>query len=173
MQLRRNSIWQRIGYLVFLGSATVLPISAGIWLSTQGFSNYQAAANFRSNALLTTGIITETTIQSGGAATNVGGSLPPAYISTIRFETEQGKRAEFKASDICLVEPLNSCNGKRVQVLYAASNPELAMIKGGSSPLDKVRANIGYGIFFILFGLGTLIVAPSDYRGQFGSTQRN
>ncbi|MBW4580534.1 MAG: DUF3592 domain-containing protein [Tildeniella nuda ZEHNDER 1965/U140] len=171
MQLRRNSIWQRIGYLVFPGGFIILSTSIGVSTLIQSFSNYQAAANFRNKSLSTTGIITETTTQTNTSPS--GMAAAPSYVSTIQFETEQGKIAEFEAYNICQGYQLNLCSGKKVQVLYASDNPELSMIKGGSSPLDRARNNIGLGIFLILGGVMTFIIAATEYGGRFGPTRRN
>ncbi len=149
----------------------ILSISMGVGVLIQGLSDYQAATDFGNKALSTIGIITDTTTQANN--TPSGMAAPPSYVSTVQFEAEQGKIAEFKAYNICQGYPLNLCNGKKVQVLYASNNPELAMIKGGSSPLDRARNGIGLGIFLILGGIMTFIIAPQEYGGRFGSTQRN
>ena len=99
MQLRRSSIWQRIGYQVFPGVWMIYCISMGVGFLIQGFSDYQAAADFRNKALSTIGIITETTRRQN--YTSSGMAAAPSYISTVQFETEQGEIAEFKAHNIC------------------------------------------------------------------------
>ncbi|NJL46237.1 MAG: DUF3592 domain-containing protein [Leptolyngbyaceae cyanobacterium SM2_5_2] len=159
--------------MVFPGGAIILSILMGAWVFILGVSSYQAAASFKDKALSTAGIIIGTRTESGGGS--IGGSLPPRYVSTVRFETEKGKIVQFTVDGICQATSfsLHLCNGRKVQVLYASDNPELAMIKRGLSPLDKARSNIGLGIFLILSGVMTFIVAPTEYGGRFGPTQQN
>lgn len=144
----------------------------GGWLLIQGFSNYQVAATFKDKALLTTGIITETTTQSNLASSGLS-AAPPSYISTIQFKTEKGEVTQFKADDICYEGfRLNSCDGKDVQVLYASDNPQLAMVKGGSSPMDEVKNHIGWGLFILLGGTRIFMLELRKYGGQFSPDWR-
>jgi len=163
------NIPEGIGYLIFRGF-NVLSVLAGIWLLTVGFSDYQAAADFGNKAVATTGIIAETSYQS---RTISSGGFPSSYIvkvPTIQFETRQGRIIRFEGDEnLCT----RSCRGKKVQVLYDSGNPHLAMIKGGSSPLNRARNNIGSGIFMTLVGILMFIIAPSEYGGRFNSTQRS
>ncbi len=162
-----RSIWQRIGDLAFPGGSMIV----GGWLLIHGFSNYQVAVTFKDKALLTTGIITETTTQSNLASSGLS-AAPPSYVSTIQFKTEKGEAAQFKAHDICYEGfRLNSCDGKDVQVLYASDNPQLAMVKGGSSPMDKVKQAIGLGLFMLLGGIMISISELKKYGGWFRSEQ--
>ena len=166
MQSGTNSIWQRVRYLVLRGGLPIIYISGGGWLLIHGFSNYQAAVSFRDKTLSTTGIITQTTIQGKLASSGLT-AAPPSHISTIQFKTEQGKVAEFRASDICQDYQLNSCDGKGVQVLYASDNPQLAMVKGGFSPIGEIKQEIGWGSFMTLTGIIMLI---TEYRERFNLT---
>lgn len=162
------SIRERISYLFFPGGYIVLSISLGVWLLILGCSNYQAAATFKNKAVATTGIITGTSNQS---RTGSSGGFPSSYtvkVPTIQFETRQGETIRFTGDDDFCTK---SCLGKKVQIFYASDNPHQAMVKGGSSPLDKVRIQIGLGIFMILAAIVTFIVTLTEYGKRFGSTR--
>lgn len=161
------SIREIISYLVFPGGFIVLNISMGALVLNLGVSNYQAAATFKNKAVATTGIITGTRTISRGSPS--GMAAPPSYVSTIQFETRQGETIRFQDDDLCT----RSCSGKKVQIFYASDNPHQAMVKGGSSPLDRVRGNIGLGIFMLLAGTVTFIDALSKYNRRLGSTRHS
>jgi Protein of unknown function (DUF3592) len=164
---QKSLIRERIGYLIFPGGLIVLPVLGGACLLSVGFSSYRAAADFGNKAISTTGVVTETTSHTYTAPS------PQTYdVYTVQFQTEQGQIAKLKTKDICPSRQPSLCNSGKVQVLYAFDNPQLAMIKGGDSPLDKARNEIGLGIFMLLSGVFTFIIAPSEYGGRFGPTRR-
>lgn len=153
---------------ILCGGWIALSTSMGIGLLAFGLSNYQAAEDFEKTAVSTTGVVTDTQWKSRTAG---GAPIPQTYtvnVSTVRFETNQGKVIEFEADDICYKEPSrpDSCNGKAVQVLYTPDNPQLLMVEGGSSPLDKAKSRIGWGVFLILSGIVSSIFALTEHRGQ-------
>jgi hypothetical protein len=86
----------------------------------------------------------------------------------------QGKAHQALADDgyseilIRRIITASLCSGRNVQVLYAFDNPQLAMVKGGDSPLDRAENNIGWGIFMVLGGIFTLL----EYSGLFEPTRR-
>ena len=156
---QRALIRERIGYLIFPGGMIVLSVLVGAWLISVGFSSYRAAADFGNKAISTTGVVTETTSHTYTAPSN-GTSAPisyPYYVYTVQFQTEQGQIAQLKTKDICPSRQPSLCNSGKVQVLYAFDNPQLAMVKGGDSPLDRARNNIGWGIFMVFGGIFTFI----------------
>lgn len=159
---------------ILYGGWIVLSSLMGMWLLALGLSNYQAAVDFGKKSVSTTGVITDTQWRSR----TVGGTPIPQtytiYVSTVQFKTNQGKVIEFEADDICYKEPSrpNSCDGKQVQVSYSPDNPQLVMVKGGSSPLDRAKSNIAWGVFMTLFGMGNLINALTEYRGRSASARR-
>jgi Protein of unknown function (DUF3592) len=167
---QRSLIRERM-YLIFAGGIMiVLPVLVGAWLLSVGFSSYRAAADFGSKAISTTGAIVETKSHTY-TAPSVSLSAPSShtyYVYTVQFQTEQGQIAKLETKDICPSRQPSLCNGRKVQVLYAFDNPQLAMVKGGDSPLDKARNNIGWGIFMLLTGIFTFI----EYSGLFGLTRR-
>jgi Protein of unknown function (DUF3592) len=166
---KKGSLISKIGYLVFPGGFIVLYVSIGLWSFCLGLSDYPAATDFENKAVATTGIITETNYES---RTISSGGFPNSYIvvvPTIQFKTSQGEFIRFRGDDdLCT----RSCRGEEVQLFYASDNPHLVMVKGGSSPIDRARSKIGCGIFFVLFGIFNFIIAPSEYGGRFGPSQR-
>jgi hypothetical protein len=161
---QRSLILERIGYLIFPGGMIVLPVLVGAWFISVGFSSYRAAADFGNKAISTTGVVTETTtVTSSGGGSLFSATPPQTYdVYTVQFQTK----------DICPIRQPSLCNSRKVQVLYAFDNPQLSMIKGGDSPLDRARSKIGWGIFMLLSGIFTFIIAPSEYGGRFGPTRR-
>lgn len=167
---KQSSLISEIGYLVFLVGFIVLNVSLGSWLLYLGLLDYPAATDFESKAVATTGIITETSYQS---RTISSGGLPRSYrvvVPTIQFKTRQEEIIRFEGDDdLCT----RSCSGEEVQLFYASDNPHMVMVKDGSSPIDRARSKIGWGIFLVLAGIFTFIIAPSEYGGRFGPSQRS
>lgn len=166
---KQSSLLSGVGYLVFPGGFIVLSVSLGIWLLYLGLSDYPAATDFESKAVSTTGIITETSYQT---RTISSGGLPSSsrvVVPTIQFKTRQGEIIRFEGDDdLCT----RSCRGEEVQLYYASDNPHQVMVKEGSSPIDRARSKIGWGIFFALVGIFNFIIAHSEYGVRFVPSQR-
>ncbi len=171
---QRSLIRERIWYFILPGMTIVFIILAGMWLLTVGFSAYPAAADFLNKALLTTGVITKTTteIYHSPPGLYMASSSHSYYVSTVQFQTEQGQKAEFKANNICQSPHPDLCSGKQVQVLYVFDNPQLSMIKGGDSPLDRARNKIGWGIMTLLGGVFIFKEALAEYNERLSPTRR-
>jgi hypothetical protein len=171
---QKSLIGEIIWYLILPGVMIAFSILLGIYLLTVGFSGYPAAADFWNKALSTTGVITETTKETYTIKPSAFSftSSHTYYASTVRFQTEQGQIAEFKANDICQSPHPDLCSGKQVQVLYAFDNPQLSMIKGGDSPLDRTRTKIGWGIIILLGSVFILVEALPACNERFSPTQR-
>lgn len=144
-------------------------IVCGAILIIQGFLDYPAAADFCNNAIATTGIIVETD-EREKCTTSYAISTPPSFpthtscstyfISTIQFKTQQGEITTFESDpDMCINRPNSTpCNGRKVEVFYDSTNPRMAIVKGGTSPLTQVKTRIGMGILMEIFGIIPLIL---------------
>ena len=162
--MKRNMIWQTINYIVYPGIPASFCIFFGAFISIRGFSDYQAAANFWNKAILATGTIVGTTLES---RTAYSGGIPMSYevnVPTIQFATQQGETITFRGDDDMCAAYLNSnsCNGKEVRIVYDSSNPYQVIVAGSSSPLDRVRYGIGWGMFLMLFGILLIVVPPQN-----------
>jgi hypothetical protein len=81
-----------------------------------------------------------------------------SYVSTIQFNTSQGKSMAFTVRKACHGnDNPYACDGKEIQVFYDPDDPQLSMIKGGSSPLDRVMTGFGLGLFLTLAGIYMLV----------------
>jgi hypothetical protein len=146
MKLKIASIQQKIKDIIPI----LLLYSPSSFLLLNGCLNYQAAADFNHKALPSVGIIIETEARQKTFTSGYSAFTETYYVSTIQFETKEGKITRFEESGICQANPLNLCDGRKVQVLYAADNPELSMVEGWTTPLDRVINNIIIGTYVTL-----------------------
>jgi hypothetical protein len=155
MRLGKSSIWQSIKYLIFPGIPASLCVILGARMLVQGFLDYQAADDFWSKAIATTGIIVKTESRSGTVYS--GGAPMMSYsidVSTIQFTTQQGEIITFKGDDDMCVDRLSSpCKGKEVEIVYNSSNPHQAIVEGSLSPINRARYSIGWSMFITLSGI--------------------
>ncbi len=167
---KQSSLIAGIGYLVFPWGFIFLTISLGFLLLRLGLSDYPVATDFGNKAVATTGIITETSYRSRIMSS---GGLPSSYtvvVPTIQFKTRQGEIIRFEGDeDLCT----RSCRGQEVQLFYASDRPHQVMVRGGSSPIDRAKSKIGWGIFLVVSGIFNFITALSEDCGRFGSSQRH
>jgi len=77
-------------------------------------------------------------------------------VSTVQFETKQGTLVQFTVDDICRGNQTSyACDGKTIQIFYHPDDPEIHMIKGGSTPMNRVSTWIVWGLVFVLGGVGS------------------
>jgi Protein of unknown function (DUF3592) len=94
-----------------------------------------------------------------------GGGIVPLssttkYISTVEFQTNQGKSVEFTTSSACSSQ--QDCDRKTVQVRYDPSVPTQARIDSHTALNVRVWS---YGVFclvFFLIGIAWLVINPGD-----------
>ena len=164
MRSERDSI-----YLTIFGFACSSLITLiGVGLSIEGFSSYQAAANFWNNAIATTGIITNTEETMN---CTYYGSLPSCSndsITTIRFTTLQREIIKFESDTVICINRTSSnpCEGRKVEIVYDSSNPHQAIVKGSASPRVRVIFRIGVGVIFVIFGMLFIKVQLSEFRAR-------
>ncbi|MBD1848042.1 DUF3592 domain-containing protein [Cyanobacteria bacterium FACHB-63] len=129
-------------------------IVTGAGMIVYSAGSYQAAANFEYKAVSTVGNISRTIAKTTYSQSFYSSIPHTSYVSTIQFKTSQGKLIAFTVRKACHVnDNPYACDGKEIQVFYDPDDPQLAMIKGGSSPLDGVMTTFWYGLFFVVVGI--------------------
>lgn len=129
-------------------------IAVGVGMLAYSAVNYQTAANFKDKAVSTVGKISRTIARTTYTYTTFNAIPSTSYVSTIQFNTSQGKSITFTVTDVCHVNHSPyACDGKEIQVFYDPDDPQLTMIKEGSSPLDRVMTVFWYGLFFMFVGV--------------------
>jgi hypothetical protein len=142
----------------------VLFACVGGMLLVQFPSYYRSEVAFEANAISTTGTVIKTREEkeySGGGIVPL--SSKTKYISTVEFQTHQGKSVDFTTSSACSSKL--SCENKTVQVRYEPSVPTQARINF-NTPLH-VRL-WGYGVFSLislLIGILLLVIDPDGRPG--------
>ncbi len=137
----------------------VLFASVGGILLFQFPSYYRSEVAFEANAISAIGTVIKTREEkeySGGGIVPL--SSRTKYISTVEFQTHQGKSVNFTTSSACSSQL--SCENKTVQIRYDPSVPTQARINSGA-PLN-VRL-WGYGVFcsiMLLIGILLLVIDP-------------
>ena len=137
----------------------VLFASVGGILLFQFPSYYRSEVGFEANAISAIGTVIKTREEkeySGGGIVPL--SSRTKYISTVEFQTHQGKSVNFTTSSACSSQL--SCENKTIQMRYDPSVPTQARINSGA-PLN-VRL-WGYGVFcliMLLIGILLLVIDP-------------
>jgi hypothetical protein len=115
--------------LLIKGSG-VLCILMGGTLLVQLPSMYKSEVDFKSKAIRATGTVVKTRVEEQFIANGTASRTMIKLISTVRFQTNQGKLVEFTTANAC--SSLPTCNNKTVSLRYDPSLPSKARV---DSPL--------------------------------------
>jgi hypothetical protein len=161
-----DSVWWKLESSILPG-IFILQALFSIWMIFDGWSNYQDAADFGDNAILGVGIITKTVARQSHIVSNYT-AFPGRtdYISTVQFKTQEGKTIELDAADLCKHNSIDSCDGTKVQILYAADNPQLSMVESGVNPLVRVKEQIKYGVILLLLSSAIVLIITRENRND-------
>ncbi len=133
-----------------------LCILSGLAMLTYGSSNYRTAASFEYKAISEVGMISKTEAKIYTSCTGLSTCMANTYyLSTVQFKTKQGTPIKFNTRDVCGSKKPYACVGRTIQVFYHPDDPEINMIKGGLTPMDRVNTWIGIGLVFVLGGIGS------------------
>jgi len=133
--------------------------SVGGMLLVQFPSYYRSEVAFEANAISATGTVIETRKEkeySGGGIVPL--SSKTKYISTVEFQTHQGKSVNITTSSACSSQL--SCENKTVQVRYDPSVPTQARINFDTGLNVRLW---GYGVLYsliLLIGILLLVIDP-------------
>ncbi len=155
-----NNLVEKLSIAIFFSGFFFM--MAG-WMLFTIPSRYRAEVDFRSRALLTSGVVTKKNQKTTYAGSIVG--LAPYYISTCEVEVE------FKSSKGIIVEFRDSCyksvtENQAVPVLYDPAHCGKARIDRGDSPDSRATNDLVTSLVCALFGSGPLICIFLDRRNQ-------
>ncbi|NJL79066.1 MAG: DUF3592 domain-containing protein [Richelia sp. RM2_1_2] len=139
--------------------------SVGGGLLVQFPSYYQSEVRFEANAVSATGNVIKTREEveySGGGIVPL--SSRTKYISTIEFQTNQGKSVEFTTSSACSRQ--QDCENKTVQVRYDPSVPTQARIDSNISFNVRVWSYGVLSLILFLIGIRPLLINLSNVPTQ-------
>ncbi len=164
--VRRKSVCKQLEITLFLMFLS-FPLLFGGWLLVTLPDRYQAEVNFRSKALLTSGIVIEikrsTTCYSPAG---VGFSCTSRCDAAIQFTSHQGRVIQFW--DDCIW--LSVQKHQIVPVLYDPTVLDRHQIKAridrGDSPESRARNDLIANLLLVLFGLISLFTVFSSYRSE-------
>ncbi|HEY9652753.1 MAG TPA: DUF3592 domain-containing protein [Coleofasciculaceae cyanobacterium] len=148
--------------LLWVKGFGILCVSFGGILLVQLPSFYESEVDFQSKAVSATGTVVKTrekTEYFGGGITP--GTSTTKFISTVKFQTNQGELVEFTTTAAC--SSRRDCQNKKVAVLYDPILPLEARVDSGSTPEGKVKGSLVLSTLVLLFGINFIIVEPSDY----------
>lgn len=163
-RVRRKSVCKQLETILFLIFLS-FPLLFGSWLLITLPDRYQAEVNFRSKALLTSGIVVEikrstTCYLTGGLGANCTSHCDAA----IQFTSHQGRVIQFW--DDCIW--LSVQKHQIVPVLYDPTVLDRHQIKAridrGDSPESRARNDLIASLLLVLFGLISLFTVFSSYR---------
>lgn len=144
-----------------ISCAVVLLVGAGAALDHTP-SAYQAEVYFKNHALLTVGIIKNTTSHQNcyGPGMGFGYSCSTTYTSTVQFKNTSGETITFSERSICS----KNCKNKPVPVLYDPNQPSNARV---GTEVDPNRVAEGWLIFVLLLlfgGIGVFMMLIDQNR---------
>jgi hypothetical protein len=159
MKLKIDSIGQKVAdAFLSIPSICILNAALGTWLIFDGLSNYHTGTDFENKAISSVGIIktvvTESPVVSGYSVV----AYRKDYESTVQFKTQEGETIKLEGTNLCHQESLYLCSGEEVQILYASNNPQLFMVKGGVSPMDRAKNKIIVGTVMMLLSTTTVFI---------------
>lgn len=140
----------------------ILVASFGGIILVQLPSFYKSEVDFQAKAISTTGTVVKTTEKRE----YYGGGIVPLtattkLISTVEFQTNQGKSVEFTTTTACASQ--RDCKNKEVPVLYNPFLPSKARVDSGFTPEGKVKIGLAFSTIVLLIGITFIVVAPSHY----------
>jgi hypothetical protein len=123
-------------------------------------SYYRSEVAFEANAISVPGTVIKTREKREINAVIYGAvSSTTYYISTVEFQTQQGKSVKFTTRNACSSQ--RDCEKKKVWVKYDPRIPDEARIYLESTP--EFRANVR-GFFWLIFfsiGIWGLVIYPA------------
>lgn len=129
-------------------------VTLGIIFLSITYYTYNNSKNFEENALTATGVVEDVLLADN--------NKNPGYVPAISFKTEEGKTIYFISS--VSSNPPEYSKGDKVEVLYEASKPEQAKVKGLFSVWG---ATIIFGFLgFITFSCGCFVIFRDIYKSN-------
>jgi hypothetical protein len=122
-------------------------------------SYYRSEVTFEANALSAAGTVVKTSEETGSCSGGVIAmvSCTTDYISTVEFQTRQGKLIEFTASNVCGSQ--QDCKNKTVQVQYVPSGSYQARIHLDMPFNNRMAFYIMFSFLSFLVGIGLIVIA--------------
>jgi hypothetical protein len=111
--------------LITKGSGVLCMLIGGALL-VQLPSMYRSEADFESRAISATGTVVKTRVEEQFITNGTSSYTRRKLISTVRFQTNQGKSVEFTTANAC--SSLPTCNNKTVSLRYDPIRPSKARV---------------------------------------------
>ncbi|WP_310490167.1 DUF3592 domain-containing protein [Chamaesiphon sp. VAR_69_metabat_338] len=151
----------------------VLCTSIGAMLLVGFTSHYQSEISFKANAISVPGTIVHTEEEQHN--TGIGGYNPSrggngyqevtsktSYISTVKFQTQQGESSKFTTVGACYSR--QECKNKTVLVEYVPTAPKQARIYADYSPTVMFVVHSLFSLFCLSIGIWLLSINSRRHR---------